>query len=209
MFFGIEISEFQAAAIMSALTGGCYVTGESINFAELTWSAIDVYDHESTHGVRPLAELRSILTPTQNETLESLESSDKDFRVALSSEKQPAGYPTLNRRLEEGPFCCAPNGKLHRIGCLAEECPACKRPLIGCSCRTLSMVENFRVIQTLGTGFMLLNEEQIRDILKVICDYPETPLSRAMNNQSFLKAPPEPINPCPTASWGVVESTYT
>jgi hypothetical protein len=53
----------------------------------------------------------------------------------------------------ECPGCRRPAGEAHSFGCQYEECPQCRRTLIGCNCNCLSPYDSARVIKALHDQF--------------------------------------------------------
>jgi hypothetical protein len=67
-------------------------------------------------------------------------------RVPVGSEAAMACYPVC-------PGCQRPEGEMHQFGCAHEECPGCRRILIGCHCNCLSPANSAKIIKALHDQF--------------------------------------------------------
>ncbi len=70
--------------------------------------------------------------------------------------------------------CHSPRGTPHIAGCVAEECPQCGKPLIGCCCQCLSARDETKIIQGLYAQFEDL-EGALQAIGKESCPAGSTP----------------------------------
>jgi len=67
------------------------------------------------------------------------------------------------RRLNLGfdkscPVCGIQRGLVHEYGCLAEECPKCGSPVVGCACECLAPWEEFKIVRALEGTFCCLDD---------------------------------------------------
>lgn len=59
---------------------------------------------------------------------------------------------------DECPGCRQPAGETHSFGCQCEECPECRKILIGCNCNCLSPYDSARIIKALHSQFSNLTD---------------------------------------------------
>jgi len=67
-------------------------------------------------------------------------------RVTVGSELVMACNPSC-------PECRQPAGEMHAFGCGCEECPGCRKILIGCHCNCLSPADSAKIIKALHDQF--------------------------------------------------------
>lgn len=67
-------------------------------------------------------------------------------RVEVGSERMLSGTSVC-------PGCGMEKGQLHTLGCAFEECPICRKFLIGCQCNCLSPRDSEKIIQSLHRQF--------------------------------------------------------
>ncbi|MBU1564395.1 MAG: hypothetical protein KJ630_02055 [Proteobacteria bacterium] len=67
-------------------------------------------------------------------------------RVPVGSELALEGHPACTE-------CRQPAGQMHVFGCSHEECPGCRKILIGCNCNCLSSANSAKIIKALHDQF--------------------------------------------------------
>ncbi|MBV5327410.1 MAG: hypothetical protein JZU65_07205 [Chlorobium sp.] len=58
------------------------------------------------------------------------------------------------------PLCDVQRGIQHEDGCPAEECPKCRRPVVGCFCECLEPWEELRIIKGIELQFTCLEDSR-------------------------------------------------
>jgi hypothetical protein len=77
-------------------------------------------------------------------------------RIPVGSEPALAGHSAC-------PECRRPTGEMHAFGCSHEECPGCRKLLIGCHCNCLSFANSAKIIKALHDQF-----ENLADAITVV-----------------------------------------
>ena len=72
-------------------------------------------------------------------------------RVTVGSELAMAYRPAC-------PGCMRQEGETHDFGCADEECPMCRKILVGCHCNCLSPTDSAQIIKRLHDQFMSLTD---------------------------------------------------
>lgn len=67
-------------------------------------------------------------------------------RISVGSERTTAYHEACSG-------CGMPVGAMHNFGCAHEECPGCRRILIGCHCNCLSPADSAKIIKALHDQF--------------------------------------------------------
>ncbi len=73
-------------------------------------------------------------------------------RVSVGSEQ------AMPCHLEYCSRCGMPTGEMHSFGCANEECPGCRKILIGCHCNCLSPADSEKIIKALHDQFVSLED---------------------------------------------------
>ena len=68
-------------------------------------------------------------------------------------ERVRVGSEAARATASECPGCQKPDGELHDYGCQNEECPECRKIVIGCNCNCLSPYDSARIIKALHGQF--------------------------------------------------------